>query len=725
MNVAFHAVGAVLLWRVLRRLRIPGAELGAALWALHPVQVESVAWISELKNTQACVFYLLAIRFFLAWLAGETAAEKKERSYVLALGCAVLAILSKPSTVMLPVVLALAGWWLAGRWHWRCIARLAPFGLISAVAAGWTIWEQKYHSLALGLEWSQSWAERLALSGKVVWFYLGKLLWPQPLSFIYPRWEIATTGVAAWLPVLAVVLLLVALWRGRAGWGRAWFFVFAYFVVSLFPVLGFFNVYFFRYSYVADHFQHLASIGPMMLAGAGQAVVGERLALREWAAGARLAVGGLLLVGLGAQTWRQSRTYADTTTLWRATLAANPQCWLAYNWLGVERLDRGRIPEAKEYFERADRIKPGDHAVLTNLGNAYLKSDRVAEAIPYFERALRVQPDLAAAHNGLANALAAGQRLAEAIAEYREAVRLDPSLWQSHYNLARALFQNGRSADALPHFEAAVRLKPDGPDPRDAEYRANLANALFLNGRTAEAIGHYEAALRFKPDDAAAHHNLGMALLRANRAAEALARFETAVRLKPDLEEAQLHLGNALVQAGRVGEAMAHFTEATRLKLEGVEAHFALARVFLQAGEYAKAIPEFEAVLRFKPEQIDARADLAGALYVIGRPAEALGHYETARRAKPDDPLHSNLAGVLAQLGRIPEAIEHYEEALRLKPDYANAHCNFAHVLAASAGTRMRFITMRRRCAFTQTTSKRVGALTACRSGRRTSSSTE
>lgn len=579
VNVAFHAAGAVLLWRVLRRLRIPGAALGAALWALHPVQVESVAWISELKNTQALLFYLLAIRFFLIWVAGEIADEKKERSYALALGCAVLAILSKPSTVMLPAVLALCGWWLAGNWSWRLVGRLVPFGVISAAAAGWTIWEQKYHSLALGAEWSQSGAERLVLSGRVVWFYLGKLLWPQPLSFIYPRWELDATSVTGYLPVLAVAAVLGALWRWPEGWRRPLFFGFAYFVVSLFPVLGFFNVYFFRYSYVADHFQHLASVGPMMLAGAGLALVWDRLAHHGWAPAARVAVGGLLLVGLGVQTWQQSRTYADVTTLWRATLAANPQCWLAYNALGMESMDQGRISEAKESFERADRIKPGDHAVLTNLGNAFLKSDRVAEAIPYFERALRAKPDLAAAHNGLANALAVGQRREEAIAEYREALRLDPSLWQTHYNLARSLFQAGRSAEALPHFEAAVRFKPAVPDPRDAEYRANLANALFLNGRAAEAIGHYEAALRFKPDDVGTHHNLGMALLRTNRPAEALVQFEIAVRLGPDSVEAQLHLGDALVQAGRKADAIPHYEEALRLKPDHADARRSLDRL--------------------------------------------------------------------------------------------------------------------------------------------------
>jgi hypothetical protein len=270
VNVLVHGACGVVLWLVLAKLRVPGAWAGAALWALHPVHVESVAWVTELKNTQSGVFFLLAILSFLKWRESRTLDGGRGRSmhYALALVCAVAAILSKSSTVMLPVVLGLCSWWEERRWRWRSAAPLVPFFLISALASGWTIWEQKFHSGAIGTAWAQSWPERFIIAGRDVWFYLGKLAWPHPLVFIYPRWQIDASHPLAYLPLLAGVGAGLYGWRQRHGWGRPLCFAFAYFAVSLFPVLGFFDVYYFRFSFVADHFQYLASMGPLALVGA-------------------------------------------------------------------------------------------------------------------------------------------------------------------------------------------------------------------------------------------------------------------------------------------------------------------------------------------------------------------------------------------------------------------------------------------------------------------------
>ncbi|MEY2525652.1 MAG: hypothetical protein QOE73_423, partial [Verrucomicrobiota bacterium] len=246
VNVAMHAACGILLWQILRQLQVKGAWLGAALWALHPVQVESVAWVTELKNTQSCFFYLLSIFFFLRWR--ETIASRLDRhgkvwNYAAALFCAVLAILSKSSTVMLPVVLGLCSWWMDGRWRWRDVTKLVPFLFVSVSAAAWTVWEQKFHSGAIGSTWTQTWAERIIIAGRDVWFYLGKLFWPHPLIFIYPRWTIDASQALAYLPALAAGAGLILLWWNRNGRLRPIFFAAAYFVVSLFPVLGFFDVY--------------------------------------------------------------------------------------------------------------------------------------------------------------------------------------------------------------------------------------------------------------------------------------------------------------------------------------------------------------------------------------------------------------------------------------------------------------------------------------------------
>ncbi|MGC2626432.1 MAG: hypothetical protein WA269_06310, partial [Candidatus Udaeobacter sp.] len=277
LNVLLHAVSAILLWRVLRLLRVRGAWLGAALWALHPVMVQSVAWVTELKNTQSCVFYLLSILFFLKWddqgvsAPGSPHREIEERRslvFALSLLSFLLAALSKPSVAMLPFVLALCVWWMRGKIRWRDTLAFGPFALISIVASAWTIWEQRFHARAVGPDWVQTFPERLIIAGKAVWFYLGKLVWPHPLIFIYPRWDVDSSKVVAYLPLTAAMAVLIALWFVRAPLRRALFFAAAYYVISLFPVLGFFSVYFFRYSFVSDHFQYLASMGPVALIGA-------------------------------------------------------------------------------------------------------------------------------------------------------------------------------------------------------------------------------------------------------------------------------------------------------------------------------------------------------------------------------------------------------------------------------------------------------------------------
>ena len=265
---------------------------------------------------------------------------------------------------MLPVVLFLCIWWRAGRPHWHDVVALAPFVLISALASVWTIFEQKFHAGATGTEWAQTWPDRLIIAGRAIWFYLAKLIWPHPLIFIYPRWEIDSAQATAYLPLLAALAGLLVLWLNRAKWSRAVFFAAAYYVVSLFPVLGFFSVYFFRYSFVSDHFQYLASMGPLALAGAGIVTGCSRLggsrrlsALPSTSrhappqgsgvAGSAVAttplVGtcGVVLLLLVVLTWRQTAVYHNLVTLYTATLTRNPGCWMAHYNLGIALNEQG------------------------------------------------------------------------------------------------------------------------------------------------------------------------------------------------------------------------------------------------------------------------------------------------------------------------------------------------------------------------------------------------
>src|SRR5438105_1425941 len=264
LNVVWHALSALLLWRVLTQLLVHGAWLGAAIWALHPVVVQSVAWITEMKNTQSAVFYLLAISLFLQ----SRGRSQRRLLYWLSVVSFAAAITSKPSTVMLPVVLALCMWWQEDRVIWRNFRALTPFILISLLASAWTIWEQKFHAGAVGPEWVQTPPQRILISADAIWFYLLKLIWPHPLIFIYSRWNVDPGRLLAYLPLVALVIVAIFLFVRRNGLLRPVFFAFAYFVITLFPVLDFFDVYFFRYSFVSDHFQYLASMGPLALTGA-------------------------------------------------------------------------------------------------------------------------------------------------------------------------------------------------------------------------------------------------------------------------------------------------------------------------------------------------------------------------------------------------------------------------------------------------------------------------
>ena len=712
VTIACHVISALLLWRVLLRLRVPGAWLGAALWALHPVQVESVAWICELKNTQSAAFFLLAILAYLRWVAvgrvsdppriglgrpvshlggseARPTSTRQRRWYFLALFCALLAILSKPSTVMLPVVLGLCAWWVRGRVEWRELWRLAPFFALSAIAAGWTIWEQKFNSGAVGPEWSQTLPERIVIAGRVIWFYLGKLAWPEPLMFIYPRWEIDASRPLAFAGAGAALAgLLFLLWRCRSGRLGAGFFTAAYFVVLLFPVLGFFSVYFFRYSFVGDHFQYLAAMGPLALAGAAIArFAGRRAAF----------VGAGLILALGVSSARQSRVYLNNETLWRDTLDHNPSAVMAWLNLADTYAQAGRYDDSIATFRRALEIRPTDPYGWNDLGNVLTLVGRVDEALAHFERALELKPEFPDALSNYGNALRRIGRADDAIRQYRRALELKPTHAGALNNLGAELAQTGRAAEALPLFARALQAKPGDAatvdnlasalrelgrldeamarhweairlKPGFAEAHANLGRTLLVRGQAAESLEHFARALALKPALPAAISHYASALAAVGRTAEALAQLERGVQLAPLSAEAQLNLGVALAQVGRPDEAIARFETAVQLAPGLAAAHANLGNAHLAQGRWAQAIPALEEVVRLQPDSGTAHVQLAVARVNDGQLAAAVPHFETALRLNPRAAeIHDQFGQVLSALGRRREAFEHLEEAARLR----------------------------------------------------------
>jgi tetratricopeptide (TPR) repeat protein len=648
-NVCLHATAACLLALTLRRLGRPfdfapgirpgpmaGAEwLAAFLFALHPVGVESVAWISEQKNTLSGVFYLLSALTYLRWqekvgmgaeggAASPASASAPARPYpgfgglyLLAFLFFLLAVLSKSVTATLPAALLLVLWWQRGSLSWRRdIIPLLSWFVIGATAGLFTAWVERRYIGAEGAGFTLSLLQRCLLAGRIAWFYFAKLIWPSDLMFVYPHWAIDAGAPWQWVFPIGALALIAVLWllrrRSRGPLAGALFFV-----GTLFPALGFFNVYPFTFSYVADHFQYLASVGIIALAAAAWA---------RWTRGSivvAVAVVGLL----GGLTWRQSRLYRDPETLYRASLARNPGAWLLQGELGNILLQRGQASEAEVCYETALKLNPDYVQAHNNLGDIFLNTGRVPAAIGQFQEALRLRPDAADAHVNLGSALARQGRLPPAIREYEEALRRDPDSLEAHTDLGNALSDSGRLPEAISHYEAALRIKAD-----DAQSQNGLGAALFRSGDIAAALGHYERALQLRPEFAEAHYNLGNAFARLGRSDDSIAQYRQALRLRPDWPELHYLLGVALAGVGRLPEAIAEYEQALRLKPEYPEAHANLAGALANSGQLPRAIAEYEAALRLEPGDAPVHYNLGLALRLVGRLDEAQAQFDEASR---------------------------------------------------------------------------------------------
>jgi len=599
VNIVLHGSSAFLIGLILRRLAAPGAWLAAAIFALHPVHVESVAWISELKNTLSGVLYLGAALVYLKFDAG-----RERQAYVLALGLFLLALFAKTATATLPAALLVVFWWQRGRLEWsRDVRPLAPF-LAAGVAAGlFTAWVERTLIGAEGADFELTAIERVLVAGRAVWFYLGTLVWPANLTFIYPRWNVDQSAWWQYLFPLTALAVLAGCWRWRSR-SRAPLAAALLFGGTLVPALGFFNVFPFRYSFVADHFVYLASIPVITLASAGLA----RAAARRTAVPrvAMVAAAVALAGGLGALTWAQSRDYADAETLYRATLRRNPGSWMAHNNLGRLLVDAGRMDEARVHLEESLRLRGDLPEPHFSLGLLELRQARLAEAAGRFETAVRLDPGFAEARNNLGLAWLRLGRAADALGAFDEARRLDPGLAPAHKNACEALVELGRPADAFVACEEALGLDPEYP-----EAHHQLGIALFGLGRLDEAVAEYERALRSRSDLAQAHSDLGVALLQLGRQPDAVAHFEEAVRLEPRLVNARFNLGNVFVSDGRLDDAVAQYTAALDVAPDDAVIHHNLGVALEELGRLGEAAAQYEEALRLRPDFAQARESLA------------------------------------------------------------------------------------------------------------------
>lgn len=501
-NIFLHVANALLVWRLLARLKLPGAWLAAAIFALHPVQVESVAWITERKNVLMGFFFLLTL---FAWIAfTDESTRRPWRFYVLAMILYALALSAKTTACTLPAALLLILWLQKKPIGKRRLIQILPFLILGFSMGLVAVWWERYHQGTHGPLFALSSLERTLVASHAVWFYLGKLLWPSNLIFIYPKWTIAATRALDYTWLLAGVALCFAIYLARRYLGRGVEVAAVFFVATLSPVLGFIMLYTFRYTFVADHYQYLACIAPIALFSAGTAnLAGVFTRARPFILSAAACAAAVLW----ALTWRQSAMYGDIEALWRTTLAKNPNCWMAHNNLGIVLFQKGEIDEAVSHYRITLNLQPDFWDADYNLGTALLKKGEIDEAIAYCTRAVTIAPNDPDAQVALGNSLAQKERVDDAIAHYKKALAIRPDYFIAHYALGHIFLEKGEIDAAVFHSRAAVSIQPQNTDAH-----TNLAVAFDEKGQIAEAIKQYEQALEISPQSVAAANNLAWLL---------------------------------------------------------------------------------------------------------------------------------------------------------------------------------------------------------------------
>lgn len=601
-NVLLHSANALLIWMLLRKLAVPGAWAAAAIFAVHPMNVESVAWIAERKNVLCGFFFFASLYVYLRYagvIAGPEKADEyfclpkeRERIWGLAFALFFFALTSKTISSTLPAVVLLIIWWKRARITWDDVWPLAPFFALGVAGGALTGWMEVHRVGASGPEWELSFVERFLVAGRALWFYAGQLLVPFPLMFNYPRWQISVSSPIQWIYPLAAMGVVVLLWINRGWLGRGPLAGVLYYVGTLVPALGFFNVYPMRYSFVADHFAYLSCIGLIALATAVMAWVCARYLPREAiTGGAPQALAATVLAIFFFLSLVHANVFRDSRTLWENSWRNNRKSWFAANNYGVWVRDESRQPDrldkAEQWFHKVIELDPTHYDAPFNLGVIAERRGHPEVAERYYRRAIELFPRHGRAHYQLGQMYLAQNRIPDAVVEFRRAIELDPN----RADLAR---------NALGYLLArqAKQLQADGRlDEADTKH--------------SEAIDQYVAALEINPAFIAARNNLGSALVDTGRIDEAVAEWSTALDQDPRNADILNNLGRLFVMMNRLNEAGMLFERAVKVNPNSLEARTNLGTAAAMTGRTALARQEFEAALKIDPDYRLARQKLA------------------------------------------------------------------------------------------------------------------
>lgn len=686
VNVVLHAISAVLLWRLLLRIGAPGAWLAAAIFAVHPVCVESVVWVTERKNVLSLALVLSSMLAYLRFAPVVPDADDARRAtgagrwgwYALAWLLFFAALLSKSVVATMPAVLLVIIWWKRGRLGWRDALPLLPFFVIGGLLGLHTAQLERTHVGAEGEEWDFTPAERGLIAGRAVWFYARKLLWPYPLIFFYHRWHIDDQIWWQYLFPVAALTLVAGLWLARGKIGRGPLAAALIFGGVLMPAIGFFNVYPFRYSFVADHFQYHASLALITLAAAGAALLAQRLSVSGRRALSTCAA--VVPVLLGALTFHQTTIYENLEVLYRDVIAKNDTAVIAYSNLASHLGSLGRNEEGVELIRKAVEIDPQAPGVHNNLGAILLslcmqrgeQGEMFDECVRELEYTLQLNPRYTSAHSNLAVAMVTAKKPEVAITHLRRALELNPRDARSMFGMGSLLAQLDKKEESQSWYRKALEWDPDM-----AQAHYGLGLQLAESGATDQAIQHWETALRVDPRYPDAHYALANALSGRGEYAAAVEHYRTAIELRPRFVAALVNMGIAQLNLGDAAAAVQSFEEALQKDPDNGEANFTLALALQKAGRPAEAAERLQRILAAEPSRADAQFQLGNMLIAQEKLPEAIEHYAEAVRLRPNyfEALQ-NLGAALLILGKTDEAIPRLEEVLRLQPDNPQARAN-------------------------------------------------
>jgi protein O-mannosyl-transferase len=640
-NVLLHTASVILLFLVLRQMTgaLWRSVFVAAVFAIHPLRVESVAWVSERKDVLSTFFFMLTLGAYARYARNLKSQISNFKFYYAAtLFFFTLGLLSKPTVVTLPFVLLLLDYWPLHRFENQKLSRLilekVPLLVLAAGACAMTVLgAEKWFVPAVQV----SLLSRIGNAVVSYAAYLRQMVWPARLAVLYPYPE---DGLPPWKVALAGILLAVfsaaALWqRGKRPWlllGWLWY------LGMLAPMTGILQVGGFAH---ADRYTYLPQIG---------IYVAVTWLAAEWAARqnlSRVMLGGLMTAVIAALmvcAWKQTACWQDSITLWRHTLGCTTRNETAYHNLGSALIQKGEMDAGIAQYRLASQIKPRFAGAHFSLASALMEKGSVDEALTQFMYALQLDPNDAEVHTTFGSALLRKGKVQEATAHFLKALQLRPDYAPAHYNLGKLLLDQGKPDEATGQFTRTLQIDPD-----NAEARNSLGIALLHKGKVQEATAQFQQALQITPDYAQAHYNLGNILLQNGRTDEAIAHYEQAVQIDPDYAPAHVNLGSALLQKGNTDDALLHFQRALQIDPDNAPAHVNLGGILLQRGKVDDAITHFQKALQIKPGFAEAHSSLGNAFRQKGKVQEAITQFQQSLQLEPDDPeVQNNLAWLLA-----------------------------------------------------------------------------